>query len=69
MIDDAGLVHLESLSGLRYVILAETSVTHAGLLQLKNLTQLQGLRLENTKVTAAGVAGLEKALPTLKVVH
>ena len=59
LVDDAGLVHLQHLTGLRELALGGTQVTDAGLTHLQNLTGLQELHLSNTQVTDAGLTHLQ----------
>ncbi len=66
-VGDAGLAHLKGLKELAYLNLYGTPVTDAGLDHLKGLKNLKNLYVFQTKVTNAGAAGLQKALPDLKV--
>ena len=65
-ITDAGLVHLEGMTGLEQLYLFNTNITGAGLAHLKGLTGLKLLDLQNIKITDAelthleGMTGLEK---------
>jgi hypothetical protein len=68
-VTDAGLEHLEGLTQLQSLGLGNTSVTDAGLQHLRGLTQLKVLFLDNTRVTNVGVAGLQAALPKLKILR
>jgi hypothetical protein len=56
---DAGLVHLQGLRQLQWLLLSETKVTDAGLVHLQGLSRLKGLCLNNTNVTDAGLAHLQ----------
>ena len=58
-ITDAGLEHLDGLSQLQLLSLADTQVTDAGLEHLKGLSQLQELWLDRTQVTDAGLEHLK----------
>ena len=58
-ISDAGLVHLEALTGLRWLRLDNTSVTDAGLARLRGLTGLQFLALVRARITDDGLAHLK----------
>jgi hypothetical protein len=67
-ITDAGLVHLEGLTHLAYLILAldGSQVTDAGLEHLKGLTSLQYLFVLGPQITDAGLKHLkDKELPQL----
>jgi hypothetical protein len=67
-ITDAGLVHLERLTGLQNLSLSGTQVTDNGLVCLTGLTGLRRLFLfDATPVTREGVQQLQKALPNLKI--
>jgi hypothetical protein len=54
---DAGLVHLQTLTNLEYLILNER-ITDEGLAHLNGLKQLKSLSLGQTKVTGVGFARL-----------
>ncbi|HUY92471.1 MAG TPA: leucine-rich repeat domain-containing protein [Pirellulales bacterium] len=58
-VTDAGLAHLEGLTGLQSLSLDNTQITDAGLARLQELTGLQTLWLDNTPITDAGLAHLE----------
>lgn len=68
-ITDAGLRELQSLSKLKWLNLANTGVTDKGLEELRAFPALQELVLRRTLVTDAGVQQLQRALPSLKIVH
>lgn len=55
---DAGLAHLQGLTGLRWLSFNNTKVTDAGLARLQGLTGLQGLHLQGTEITDAGLVYL-----------
>ncbi len=56
---DAGLVHLQGLSQLQWLLLGNSKVTDAGLVHLQGLSQLLILDLAWTKVTDAGLVNLQ----------
>lgn len=62
-VNNAGLVHLSKLTGLRVLWLYDTPVSDAGLAHLHTLTGLRVLNLRSTLVTSAGVDALQSALP------
>ena len=62
---DADLAHLEGLTLVQNLILADTQISDAGLAHLKGLTALKHLELKNTKVGDAGLAHV-KHLPSLQ---
>ena len=66
-VTDAGLIHVNGLTGLQYLHLNDTQLTDAGIDQLKGLTGLKMLWLDRTRVTHVGIAGLQKALPSTKI--
>ena len=53
--NDAGLIHLNRLTGLRSLDLRGTKVTDAGLINLTNLKNLESLCLDNTQVAGLGL--------------
>jgi len=63
-ITDAGLVHLQGLAQLKFLILQNARLTDAGLEQLTGLMQLESLFVEGNRVTEAGV---RKSFPNLHV--
>jgi Leucine-rich repeat (LRR) protein len=67
-ITDAGLKHIEPLSGLRQLYLYDAKVTDAGLLNLAKLTELKQLHLNGTSIGDGGLAHL-KALKSLEVLN
>jgi Leucine-rich repeat (LRR) protein len=67
-VTDAGLAHLQGLTGLQGLWLINTQVTDAGLAHLQGLTGLQVLSLDNTQVTDAGLAKLRQALPKCAII-
>jgi len=68
VVTDAGLVHLQGLTGMRELNLDHTQVTDAGLAHLHGLTGLVLLSLNGTQVTGAGLAHLQ-ALNGLEWIH
>ena len=58
-VTDAGIEHLQGLTGLQWLSLNQTKVTDAGLEHLKGLTNLQDLLLAGTQVTDAGLGHLK----------
>jgi hypothetical protein len=58
-VNDAGLAHLQELTGLDSLWLDGTQVTDTGLVRLQGLTGLQDLCLDRTQVTDAGLAHLQ----------
>jgi hypothetical protein len=62
-ITDAGLVHVEPLTGLEQLGLTGTQVTDAGVLRLTRLKKLRELSLIGTQVTEETFDELQKALP------
>lgn len=64
-VTDAGLAHLERLSGLEELYLDSTQITDDGLAHLEGLTALQCLILDDTQITDAGLGHL-KGLTALK---
>ena len=56
---DAGLVRLQGLRQLQWLVLSNTRVSDAGLVHLQGLRQLQGLWLANTQVSDSGVVHLQ----------
>ena len=59
-VQDAGLVHLRELNGLRKLGLFDDRVTDAGLVHLRELKGLQELSLSCTGVTDAGLDHIEQ---------
>jgi hypothetical protein len=59
-VDDAALIHLQSLSQLCRLSLYGSSVTDEGLAKLKGLKYLEGLGLGKTQITDKGLIHLEK---------
>jgi hypothetical protein len=68
-VTDAGLAHLEPMTRLTRLNLEDTPVTDAGLSHLRRLTSLEALYVRSTQVTDAGVRDLERALPSLTIIH
>lgn len=66
-ITDEGLVYLKRLPEIESLDLSYSRITDNGLKRLEELKQLQSLNLANTQVTDTGVAGLQKALPGLRI--
>jgi Leucine-rich repeat (LRR) protein len=72
---DAAMDHVSLLSSLEKLNLAGTQVTDAGLHKLEGLKQLKEITLSInasiylTKVTDSGVAGLQAAIPGLKILR
>ena len=62
-VNNAGLVHLSQLTGLRVLWLYDTPISDAGLAHLRSLSGLRVLNLRSTLATAAGVDALQAALP------
>lgn len=58
-IDDAGLVHVESFTGMYRLSLKNTRITDAGLKHLSGLTNLERLSLADANVTGAGLIHLK----------
>jgi hypothetical protein len=58
-VTDAGLVHLQGLTGLQILGVYNTHVTDAGLAHLEGLTGLQRVSLSSTQVTDAGLVHLQ----------
>jgi hypothetical protein len=67
-ITDAGLAHLQRLTGLHILYLWNTQITDKGLTHLQGLTGLDTLYLQNTHVTGAGLADLQ-GLTNLRALH
>lgn len=67
-ITDAGLVHLQSLTGLKELDLSGTHVTDAGLLHLSGMIKLDVLGLNWTDVSDAGLVHIQ-GLTRLKEVY
>jgi hypothetical protein len=65
-VSDAGLVHLQGLTGLLGLWLSNTQVGDEGLTHLKKLTALQMLDLKHTQVSDAGLIHLQ-GLSSLRV--
>lgn len=59
-ITDAGLKHLASLTRLRWITLAGTSISDAGLRHLESLPRLEGVHYVGTKITPAAITRLEQ---------
>jgi hypothetical protein len=59
LVDDAALVHLKSLKGLKELYLEQTRVVGPGLANLKELNALTLLSLNETRLTDAGLEGLQ----------
>jgi hypothetical protein len=68
-VTDAGLVHLEGMTGMTILSLRGTKVTDAGLVHLEGMTGLHVLNLSNTKITDAGVAKLKAVLPDCMIAN
>lgn len=62
-VNNAGLVHLSKLTGLRVLWLYDTPISDAGLVHLRSLTGLRVINLRSTLVTSAGADALQDALP------
>jgi hypothetical protein len=62
-VNNAGLVYLRGLTGLRVLWLYDTQVGDTGLVHLYGLTGLRVLNLRSTLVSSAGVDALQQALP------
>ena len=62
-VNNAGLAHVSTLTGLRVLWLYDTPVSDAGLVHLRSLTGLRVLNLRSTLVTSASVDALQAALP------
>lgn len=67
-ITDAGLAHLQGLTGLRTIVLDKTQITDVGLTTLQGLTGLQVLWLQATQVSDAGLTHLQ-GLTGLQLLH
>ena len=61
-VGDAGLVHLEGLTGLRHLFFYDNPITDKGLVHLKGLTDLEMLSLDGTRVSGRGLAAKIKRL-------
>lgn len=59
VITDAALVHVEALTGLKYLDLAIKDITDAGLVHVEALASLTELDLSNTQITDSGLVHLE----------
>ncbi len=68
-VTDAWLEHLQGLTHLQVLSLAQTKVSDTGLEHLKELRQLYWLNLSSTNVTDAGVRDIQKALPNCVIRH
>jgi hypothetical protein len=67
-VTDAGLAHVEKLTGLNYLtITGLPGVTDQGLDHLTGLKKLKRIGLQDTAVTPAGIAKLKKALPDVEI--
>ncbi len=60
LITDAGLVQLEQVPELKYLLLDNTQIGDAGVAHLRNLTNLKVLHLGNTRITDAALLQLEE---------
>src|SRR5262249_3787474 len=58
-VNDVGLEHLNGLTGLQNLDLANTDITDAGLERLQGLTGLQQLGLDHTRISGAGLEHLK----------
>ena len=58
LITDAGLVHLQGFTKLKYLDLSLTQITDVGLAHLKGLSNLETLNLNHNRVTDVGLAHL-----------
>ena len=66
--DDAGMVHLKDLTGLKRLHLySNQGITDAGIAHITDLTGLEALSLQFTKITDAGLSSLGD-LPNLRVI-
>ena len=61
--DDNNAMHLQELTNLERLYLADTDVTDNGLAHLEKMARLEVLWLAGTQVTDAGVKRLQQALP------
>jgi hypothetical protein len=66
-LSNAGMKGLKKLKSLTTLNLYGFNLTDEGMKELTSLKNLKILNLDKTRVTNAGVAGLQKALPELKV--
>jgi hypothetical protein len=64
---DAGMAHIEGLTGLRSLQLNGISVGDAGLAHLRGMKILTFLWISGTRVTDEGVLDLERAIPALYI--
>lgn len=64
-LDDAEMVHLSVITGLRFLDLSGTKITDAGLVHLQTLQNLETLRIWDTEVTDTGLALIAR-LPNLR---
>jgi len=66
-VTDAGLTHLEKLTGLRGLGLDGTGVTDAGIVHLVVPNEPRRLSVKKTKVTDDRVASLQALRPELRI--
>ncbi|GIW97542.1 MAG: hypothetical protein KatS3mg111_0875 [Pirellulaceae bacterium] len=66
-ITDHALVYLQGMQHLHFLHLGSTAVSDAGMPQLYGLKELQDLKVTRTAVTEQGVAGVEAAIPGIRV--
>jgi hypothetical protein len=62
-VTNAGLAHLQGLTGLQVLWLYDTQISDVGLVHLQELRGLRVLNLRSTLVSRAGVDALQAALP------
>jgi len=59
-VDDAGLLHIRGLIGLKGLFLEGTRISDAGLPNLRKLTNLESLAFWGTRITDAGLVNLRQ---------
>jgi hypothetical protein len=66
-VTNAGLAHLQRLTGLRVLWLYDTRINDQGLVHLQGLTNLRVLNLRGTLVSPGGVDALQQTLPECEI--
>lgn len=67
--DDIAAEKIGALTGLKWLVLMDTSVTDEGLKHFAALRSLKRLDLEGSRVTKEGVRRLQRALPRLRIYY
>ena len=68
-ISDEQLKVLSKLAKIRYLNLYNTTISDAGLRILQNFSNLEKVYLSQTKVSNQGIAQLQRAKPSLHIIH